>query len=837
MKGISRTVPYLAVVLFLAIMCTGHASADDLLGNLPVAFVENRGQWDEAVRFRARRGTQTLWLLRDGWTFSLKRATGKKDLMDGAAVRMVFEGAQGEIYGEARRPGKRHYFSGNDAAEWITGVPAYSRVRYASLYEGIDVVVREKDGHFEYDLLISPDIDPAMVSVRCEGIEGLALAVDGSLVLKTPLGPVIQKPPVTWESGPDGERTPVTCRHVLLGERRFGFAVEGRDLSRPLVIDPGLVYSTYVGGNGADNGTAVAVLPSGEAIVVGTTDSSDFPVTPGAFQTSLKGTMGVGDAFVVRLDAMGTRLVYATYLGGAFSDLGNGVSVDLSGIATITGQSFSPDFPTTRGAFQTQAPGSGDAFVARLSADGSRLIHSTYLGGTKTDQGNAVAVDSSGLTTVTGYAISTDFPTTPGAIQTTQKGSYNVFLTRLDATLSSLVFSTYLGGTKYDIGRAVHVDATGVTAVGGQTGSPDFPVTPGAFQTRYGGPLGFGTDAFVAVVNRYGTKLLYCTYLGGGSSMDSVAAIHMTAGGTVTATGYTLSWDFPTTPGALQTTYGGGSNIRGDGFVTRFDPTGSRALYSTFLGGSGPDDALGLSVNSAGTATVVGSAGPGFPVTPGAYQTAFRGPSTYGSDGFLARLNPAGNALHYATYIGGTLNDSAAAVFVNPGEVATVTGLTTSTDFPTTPGAPQLSLKGRSSTIIARLDMLPTGTARLGTSTPACGGPMVIGVTRMAASPDPNFAFTCIEAPPFTTGYLVLSLGKIPSGFKVLGVTLYVDPASPHIVIPDSTNGAGYAETPLPIPPGIRGVQFHCQYLWANTPQCGGAGTYSASNAVSVTVQ
>jgi len=200
-------------------------------------------------------------------------------------------------------------------------------------------------------------------------------------------------------------------------------------------------------------------------------------------------------------------------------------------------------------------------------------------------------------------------------------------------------------------------------------------------------------------------------------------------------------------------------------------------------------------------------------------------------------LNPAGNALHYATYIGGSLNDSAAAVVVDPNEVATVTGLTTSTDFPTTPGAPQLSLKGRSSTIIARLDLLPTGAARFGTSTPACGGPIVIGVTRMASSPDPNFAFTCIEAPPSTTGYLALSLGKIPSGFQVLGVTLYVDPATPHIVIPDGTNSVGYAETPVPIPPGIRGVQFHCQYLWANTPQCGGAGKFSASNAISITVQ
>ena len=822
-------------------------SADALLRSLPLTFVENRGQWEEEVHFQARRDGMTVWLTRNGWTLSLNRKTVKRRkggknadevILDTVAVRMTFEGAseRTRLLGKGKRPGRCNFLLGADASKWISGAPTFQSVRYVSLYEGVDVVVREKDGFLEYDVHLEANADLTAVTVRCEGARSLGMAQDGSLVMDTALGTVRQKPPVTWEVGPGGERHPVHCRFVLLQDNRFGFAVEGRQAHRPLIIDPGLIHSTYVGGSGAENAAAVALHQSGDTIVTGGTDSSDFPVTPGAYQTILKGGTGVTDVFVVRLDSSGTRLVYATYLGGTATDIGRGVAVDSGGVATITGQTFSSDFPATKGAFQTRAPGMGDAFVARLSADGSRLLQSTYLGGTGTDQANAVAVDKSGITTVTGYAISRDFPTTPGAFQSTQNGNYNVFVTRLDAAFSSLIFSTFMGGSKYDIGRALFVDSTGVTAVGGQTGSPDFPVTRGAFQTTYVGPLGFGTDAFAAVLNRTGTSLLFSTYLGG-SDKESVSAIHMTNQGTVTVAGYTLSWDYPTTAGAFQTTYAGGTTIRGDGFVTRLDPTGARALYSTFLGGPGPDDAMGLSVNSAGIATVSGAAGSGYPVTPGAFQTAFGGPANLGNDGFITRLNPGGNALYYSTYLGGSSTDSAAAVVVDSNEIATTAGLTSSTDFPTTPGAPQRSLSGRLAATITRLDMLPKGITRSGVSTRACAGPVVMGVTRMPVSPDLKFAFTCINAPPITVGYLILGLGRITAGFKVLGVTLYVNPAHPHIVVPVSTDSVGFEETSVPLPAGIRGAQFHCQYLWHNTPQCGGAGTYSASNALAVLIQ
>jgi len=808
--------------------------ATGLLERLPASFVENRGQWPAPVRYRIDRGRMTVWLHDRGLTLGLRRPTGP----GGAAVRMTIEGPRSpraaRLEGEETVPGYRNYLVGADATAWRSGVPAFGRIRLVEPVAGIDVVVRERDGFIEYDLEVKPDADPESLVIRCDGQQRLRLTEHGVLCLETSAGVVRQSPPRTWETTEDGGRRALACRFVLLGEDRYGFRVEGRRAERPLVIDPGLTYSTYLGGSGSDYAAAVDVDPTGAMIVAGGTDSSDFPVTPGAFQRQFKGAVGVTDAFVVRIDAQG-KLVWATYFGGAFTDIARGVKVDRNGVVTITGQTFSPDLPVTQGVVQTTSGGQADAFVARLTADGAKLVYSTYLGGTRVDQGNALAVHRDGSVTVTGYAQSTDFPITANAYQKVQKGTYNVFVSTLNSTATTFHFSTYLGGTKYDIGRAVDVDSSGRTAVAGQTGSPDFPVTPGAFQTRYAGPVGFGTDAFIAVLDHTGSKLFYSTFAGG-SQFDSVGGVHLDPTGTVTAAGYTLSTDFPVTSGAFQTVFGGGNGFRGDGFVIRLDGSGSTAYYSTYLGGSGPDDAMGVSVNSVGVATVVGSAGTGFPVTAGAYQTTFQGPGA-GTDGFLTRLNPRGNAVHYSTYLGGSGNDSIAAVVVDGHEDATAVGMTTSIDFPTTPGAPQPKLAGQTAATVTRFDMLPAGAVRFGTDTPACGQPIVIGVTRMPLSPEPGFAFTCVGAPPITAGYLILGLGQVAGGFPVLGVTLYPSPAAPYIIYPAATNGAGYAETHLPIPPGLRGITFYTQFLWANTKQCGGTGTHSASNAMRVTVQ
>ncbi len=301
---------------------------------------------------------------------------------------------------------------------------------------------------------------------------------------------------------------------------------------------------------------------AGNAYVFGSTTSTDFPTTAGAFQTTFSG--GSFDTFVTKLNPTGTALVYSTYLGGTGYDFSAGIAVDTAGNAYVTGYTSSTDFPTTAGAYQTSYGGGDyDAFVTKLNPTGTALVYSTYLGGTGFDQGTGIAVDTTGNVYVTGITGSTNFPTTPGAFQSTYAGgSYDAFVTKLNPTGTALVYSTYLGGTSVDEGTGIAVDTAGNTFVTGYTGSTDFPTTAGAFQTSLGS---LGGNAFVTKLNSTGTALVYSTYLGGTSS-DGGTGIALDPAGNAYVTGFTTSTDFPTTADGYQTTYGGDY----DAFVAKF---------------------------------------------------------------------------------------------------------------------------------------------------------------------------------------------------------------------------------------------------------------------------
>ncbi len=319
-----------------------------------------------------------------------------------------------------------------------------------------------------------------------------------------------------------------------------------------------LVYSTYLGGSGSDEATAIAVT-GGSAYVTGDTSSADFPATVGAFQTASQ-TAGQPTGFVAKVNSGGTALAYATYLGGSSVDKGEGIAVDGSGSAYVTGSTSSPDFPTTTGAYQTTLPGSQNAFVTKLSADGSALVYSTYLGGNSSDAGAGIAVDPSGNAVVVGTTGSLNFPTTAGAVQRSLKGFDNAFITKLSATGSSLGFSTYLGGSGGDHGTAVALDNLGNTYVTGYTTSPDFPTTSSASEARLQG----SSNAFVAKIKAGATALVYSSYLGGTGS-EQGTGIAVDGVGNIYLTGYTRSGDFPTSRGAYQTMLAGDANA----FVTK----------------------------------------------------------------------------------------------------------------------------------------------------------------------------------------------------------------------------------------------------------------------------
>jgi hypothetical protein len=392
-----------------------------------------------------------------------------------------------------------------------------------------------------------------------------------------------------------------------------------------------LLYSTYLGGSNDDSGSAIAVDGAGNAYLGGYTASKDFPVTPGAFQTMLKNT---GDGFVTKLNASGSALAYSTFLSGSGGSNVWGIAVDAVGRAYVTGAT-PPGFPTTPGAFQTQPPPGQfvHGFVAKLNPTGTALAYGTYLAGNGSDEAFGVAVDGAGDAFVTGWTKAPgsgvdNFPTTPGAFDTTYNGGYDGFAAELNAPGSALVYGSFLGGSQEDEGFGIAVDGAGGAYVTGKTTSADFPATPGAFDTTYNG--GYDGDAFVAKVAAGGSALAYATFLGGTNSERGLG-IAVPVSGQAYVTGYTGSADFPTTPGALQGTYQGVN----DGFLTRLSPDGGALAYSTFLGGSSYDHVNGVAVDGAGAVYVAGwTESPNFPTTPGAFSTTLKGDS----DAFVAKF-------------------------------------------------------------------------------------------------------------------------------------------------------------------------------------------------------
>jgi len=387
----------------------------------------------------------------------------------------------------------------------------------------------------------------------------------------------------------------------------------------------GLTYATFLGGSNGDEGHAIAVDGAGSAYVTGWTESSDFPITAGAFDTNYN---GADDAFVVKVNADGTGLAYATFLGGSGWEWSHAIAVDGAGSAYVTGHTGSSDFPITAGAFDTSHNGVYDAFVVKVNAGGTGLAYATFLGGSGPDYGRAIAVDGAGSAYVTGHTPSSDFPTTAGAFDTSYNGYQDAFVVKVNATGTGLAYATFLGGSHYDYGYGIAVDGAGSAYVTGETLSSDFPTTAGAFDTSYN-----LSDAFVVKVNASGAGLAYATFLGG-SYADEGNAVAVDGAGSAYVTGSTSSSDFPTTVGAFDTSHNG----RGDAFVVKVNAGGTGLAYATFLGGSDYDWGNAIAVDGAGSAYVTGhTQSSDFPTTADAFDTSYNG----WDDAFVAKIGTA----------------------------------------------------------------------------------------------------------------------------------------------------------------------------------------------------
>lgn len=717
-----------------------QAKVLELMGQLPLSFEPNAGQVDSRVKFLSRGPGYNVFLTDSGAVLSIRKVRQKNQAsavndvlrnhpepaISKSVLRMHLLGANthATVSGLDRQSGTTNYFVGKDPSSWRTNITNYARVRYEDVYPGVDLVYYGNQGRLEYDFVVQPGSSPD--AIRLNFGTNSAIRLDqstGDLVIRTSGSDVRFHKPVAYqaaasEQGAESKHL-VNSRFVLETNNVVAFRIDSYDRTQPLVIDPVLSYSTYLGGTSNDYATAIAVDSSGSTYITGYTTSTNFPVTPGAYQTTCSGGTCSStniDAFVTKMNPSGTALEYSTYLGGSGKDYGYGIALDPSGDAFIVGTTTSSNFPVTSGAFQKTCGGnsctSGDGFVTELNSSGSGLVYSTYIGGTGVNQANAIALDSSGNAYITGYTRSTSFPITAGVFQpkcSSCASTVDSYVTELNSSGSALVYSSYLGGNNGDTGYAIAVDAAGNAYVTGYTYSTNFPTTTGAFQRTSGAK----SVAFVTKVNPTGTAMSYSTYLGGtGTSTNACAAcatgIAVDSTGEAFVVGLTWETNFPTTTGAYQTTFAGGFH---DAFATKLNSTGSGVVYSTYIGGTGDDGATSVTIDSTGTAYIKGNTfSTNFPTTPGSFQHTLSGSNN--SDAFVAILNPAGSALNYSTYIGGSGNEygSATAMIAIDGQTPPniyVTGYSNSTNFPVTQSAYQTKLAGQNDGFVAKFAPSP----------------------------------------------------------------------------------------------------------------------------------
>ena len=683
-------------------VAAAHADTANLLTRLPLRFEANDGQTDPRVKFLARGSAYTLFLTADDMVLARKAD----------AIRLSFRGAnrQARLVPVDKLAGETNVLVGSDPSKWRSRIAGYAKIRYEEIYPGIDLVFYGNDRQLEYDLIVKPGADPRRIRMTVDGTRELSGDGNGDLVARTTEGEIRFRRPFVYQAAGDQPARTIEGRYRVKG-RSVSFDLGNYDKSKPLVIDPIVVFQTYLGGNGDDNPGfglgIIAVDPYGASYVTGFTDSSTFPATPGAYRQvpftghsptedgrepcTVPGPFGPGhgsNVFVAKIAPDGSSLVYATYVGGTHSifdhicgaplDYVSGIAVDTSGQAYITGTSLSNDFPETTA---TTLPNGVDdlpgnrMFVTKLNGDGSGLVFSARFGFMDSA---GIAVGSDRSVYLTGQTDS-GLPVTPGAFQqdcggiplygcipsVTHNEWHDAFALKLNPTGTALVYATYLGGQGLDLGRSIAVGADGQAYVTGLTRAMDFPTTPGAMPPHE--PSGnLVNNLFVTKVNADGTDLIFSTYLGGSES-EQPGSVALDAAGFAYVTGSTQSPDFPTTGGVLQETRPPTLGQSLFPFVTKFAPDGS-LVYSTYLDYDG--NGFGIAVDAEGRAWVAGASEAPLihevnPVQPPRCTNC--------QQAFIAALNPTASAFLLSSYIGGGY---ALSLALNPDGDAFVVGPT-----------------------------------------------------------------------------------------------------------------------------------------------------------------
>jgi hypothetical protein len=633
------------------------------VSGLPFFFLENRGLTDPRARYFLKRPELSAYFMDKEIMLAIK----------GHNVSMLFPSANphARIEGiDAMEGTGASFFLGSDASKWVKDVPMDRGVAYRALWPGIDMVYAGNGRTLKSEFRVSVGADPNLIRWTYNRPFGASLSPDGSLSVSGEGLDMREDAPVIYQEK-NGIKVSVQGSFQTFADGSAGFHVGGYDPSLPLVIDPVLTFSTFIGGSGQDEATAVAIDANGNAYLAGWTNSTNFAQTGPAKWKPLAGST---DAFVAKFSALGDRLVYCTYFGGSGDDRALGLAVDATGSAYLTGYTTSTNFPISFAPPQAKLAGKRNAFITRLNAAGNGLVYSTYLGGEGTDTANGIAVDAGSHAFVTGDTNSLKFPTTAGAFQAVNTGGQKVFAAEINPAGTSLMWSTYLGGSSIDHGAAIAVNSLGNVFITGSTQSMDFP-SVNAVQPVSGG----NQDAFVTGIAAGGKTLLFSTYLGGSGGTPGLPeegdAIVLDPSSNILVAGTTSSLNFPVTRTGFQQAFAGGNT---DGFLVKLDPTGKTLTYGTFIGGSSVEHVTGVATDQFGYTFVGGyTSSQDFP--------NIRAPqsSNHGEyDGFLYKLNPAGTSLIYATYVGGTAIDAITGIAVDRFGSVVMSGYTASGDFP-----------------------------------------------------------------------------------------------------------------------------------------------------------
>jgi hypothetical protein len=608
-------------------------------------------------------------------------------------LKQEFVGANDVIpIGIKRAPWCSNYFYGNDSTKWQTNVQNYEEIIYKNLYDGIDLRYYDNEIGLKYDFIVHPGAKPEHIRIKINGANGLIIDPSGDLRIRTQVKDVLDRDLKIYQTS-DGVNQVIHGRFKLHNNYEYGFEIlDNYDNTESLIIDPILEFSTFIGGGSTEYCKGISVDKSGNSIITGFTYSSTFPTTNGSYSTVKNKKY---DCYVLKLSNNGSSLIYSTFIGGNDSDYASDVELDSQGIAYITGTTSSPDFPTTPNSYNNTHSGYEDVFVLKLNSTGSGLIYSTLVGGSKKDQSWDLDIDSSGSVFVTGDTSSSDFPVITGSYDTSKSIAKDIFVFKLNQTGQKLVYSTFIGGNDLDMAYGIAVDKFSNAYITGETSSPDFPKTSGAFDMLHNGTI----DAFVCKLNKTGKGLVYSTFIGGDQS-DYGRAITIKSNDCVIITGDTGSTDFPITLTANDTSYNG----LGDCFVLILNQTGQSLVSSTFIGGNSIDYGYGLCLDDAENIHITGqTVSSDFPISANAYNDIL---NSY--DIFLTKLTPDLSSIVYSTFIGGSLSDKGTGISLDSFGGVYVIGETSSSSFPTTEGSYDTRYAGNWDGVVFKFSFQPS---------------------------------------------------------------------------------------------------------------------------------